>query len=109
VVATRGHGGDIEALASLLGKGLRFVGLLGSTAKLVHVAAALEKRGVPLAEIGTVRCPVGLAIGARTPDEIAISIMAEIVAVRRGVDPTTAGSMKVDLPGRLASAGGGSR
>src|SRR5688572_1141443 len=101
VVVTRGHRGDIDALASVLGRGLRFVGLLGSRAKLVHVAAALEERGVPLDEIARIHCPLGIAIGATTPEEIAVSILAELVAVRRGVDPSAAGSMKADLPGRL--------
>ena len=47
VVVTRGHGGDTEALAAVLGRGVRFVGLLGSRPKLVHVVTALEERGVP--------------------------------------------------------------
>jgi xanthine dehydrogenase accessory factor len=101
VVMTRGHGGDIEALASVLGRGLRFVGLLGSPAKLVHVAAALEERGVPREEIARIHCPLGVAIGAQTPDEIAVSIMAELIAVRRGAERDAARSMKAELPGRL--------
>jgi xanthine dehydrogenase accessory factor len=103
VVLTRGHGGDTEALHAVLGRGLRFVGLLGSRPKLVHVAAALEERGVPLPEIAKIHCPLGLAIGAATPEEIAVSILAELIAVRRGVDPLAAGSMKAELPGRLAT------
>jgi xanthine dehydrogenase accessory factor len=103
VALTRGHGGDTEALAAVLGRGLRFVGLLGSRAKLVHVATALEERGVALEEIAKIHCPLGLAIGATTPEEIAVSILAELIAVRRGVDPAAAGSMKKDLPGRLAA------
>jgi xanthine dehydrogenase accessory factor len=101
VVVTRGHRGDVEALASVVGRGLRFVGLLGSRAKLVHVAAALEERGVTLDEIARIHCPLGLAIGAATPEEIAVSILAELIAVRRGVDPSAAGSLKAELPGRL--------
>jgi xanthine/CO dehydrogenase XdhC/CoxF family maturation factor len=45
---------------------------------------------------------MGLEIGAQTPDEIAISILAEIIAVRRGLDPSKVRTMKMDLPGRLA-------
>jgi xanthine dehydrogenase accessory factor len=102
VVVTRGHKGDTEALASILGKGLRFVGLLGSRAKLVHVAAALEERGVAREEIAKIHCPLGLSIGAATPEEIAVSILAELIAVRHRVDSKAVGSMKMELPGRLA-------
>jgi xanthine dehydrogenase accessory factor len=101
VVVTRGHRGDAEALEACLGKGLRFVGLLGSRPKMVHVFTALEERGIPAAELAAVHVPVGLAIGAQTPEEIAVSILAEMIAVRRGVDPGAAGSMKAGLPGRL--------
>jgi xanthine dehydrogenase accessory factor len=103
VVVTRGHKGDTEALASVLGRGLRFVGLLGSRAKLVHVATALEERGFSREEIAKIHCPVGLGIGAATPEEIAVSILAELIAVRHRVDPKTSRSLKVDLPGRLAA------
>jgi xanthine dehydrogenase accessory factor len=102
IVVTRGHGGDTEALASVLGRGLRFVGLLGSRAKLVHLATALEERGVAREEIAKIHCPLGLSIGAATPEEIAVSVLAELIAVRHRVDPKAVGSMKADLPGRLA-------
>jgi xanthine dehydrogenase accessory factor len=102
VVVTRGHNGDTEALAAVLGRGLRFVGLLGSRAKLVHIATALEERGVPREEVARIHCPLGLSIGAATPEEIAVSILAELIAVRHRMDPKAVGSMKADLPGRLA-------
>jgi xanthine dehydrogenase accessory factor len=101
VVVTRGHKGDVEALEAVLGRGLRFVGLLASKPKLVHVLAMLEERGVPLEELAKVHAPLGLDIGARTPEEIAVSVLAEMIAVRRGVDPTRAGSLKMELPGRM--------
>ncbi|MCG6923518.1 MAG: XdhC/CoxI family protein [Acidobacteria bacterium] len=101
IIVTRGHKGDAEALESVLGRGLRFVGLLGSKAKTVHIFAALAERGVSREELVRVHAPLGLEIGAQTPDEIAVSILAEMIAVRRGVDPARSGSMKMDLPGRL--------
>jgi xanthine dehydrogenase accessory factor len=101
IVVTRGHKGDADALSAVLGKGLRFVGLLASRPKLVHLAAALEERGVPPAEIATIHAPLGLGIGAATPEEIAVSVLAEMIAVRRGVDPATVAPMKMELPGRL--------
>jgi xanthine dehydrogenase accessory factor len=102
IVVTRGHKGDAEALAAVLGRGLRFVGLLGSRPKVVHIFAALEERGVPREELARVHAPLGLEIGAQTPEEIAVSILAEMIAVRRGLDPAQTRSMKMDLPGRMS-------
>jgi xanthine dehydrogenase accessory factor len=101
VVVTRGHKGDADVLEGVLDKPLRFVGLLGSRAKMIHVCSALEERGIPLETLATVHTPLGLAIGAVTPEEIAVSILAEMIAVRRGADPARAGSMKAELPGRM--------
>jgi xanthine dehydrogenase accessory factor len=101
VVVTRGHKGDADALQAVLGRGLRFVGLLASRPKLVHVAAELEARGVPSADIATIHAPLGLEIGAATPEEIAVSVLAEMIAVRRGADPAEARPMKMELPGRM--------
>jgi xanthine dehydrogenase accessory factor len=103
IVVTRGHKGDAEALQAVLGRGLRFVGLLGSRPKVVHIFAALEERGVSREELALVHAPLGLEIGAQTPDEIAVSILAEMIAVRRGVDPSRSRSMKMDLPGRMSA------
>lgn len=107
VVVTRGHKGDAEALEAVLGHGARFVGLLGSRPKLVHIVAALEERGVPREELARIHCPLGIEIGAVTPEEIAVSVLAEMIAVRRGVDPAAIRPMRVDLPGRLRMAGRG--
>ena len=54
-------------------------------------------------ELASIHAPLGLEIGAQTPDEIAVSILAEMIAVRRGVDPALARSMKMALPGRLSA------
>ena len=102
VVVTRGHKGDGEALRAVLGRGLRFVGLLGSRPKVVHIFAALKEGGVPAEDLAAVHAPLGLEIGAQTPDEIAVSILAEMIAVRRGKDPAQSRSMRMELPGRLA-------
>jgi xanthine dehydrogenase accessory factor len=106
IVVTRGHKGDADALQAVLGRGLRFVGLLGSRPKVVHIFAALQERGVSVQELARVHAPLGLEIGAQTPDEIAVSILAEMIAVRRGVDPATSRSMKMELPGRLSPGRG---
>jgi xanthine dehydrogenase accessory factor len=101
IVVTRGHKGDEEALAACLGKGLRFLGLLASRPKFVHIAAALEERGVSLEELSTIHSPLGLQLGAVTPEEIAVSVLAEMIAVRRGIAPEGVKSLKMELPGRF--------
>ncbi len=101
VVVTRGHQGDAVALEAVLQHDLRFVGLLGSRTKIVHIFAALADRGVSSERLATVHAPLGLRIGSQTPEEIAVSVLAEMIAVRRGVDPTQSGSMKMAMPGRL--------
>jgi xanthine dehydrogenase accessory factor len=101
VVVTRGHSSDAAALEACLGKSLRFVGLLASRPKVVHVFNALEERGVSPEELAKVHSPLGVEIGAATPEEIAVSVLAEMIAVHRGVDPSGARSMKMELPGRL--------
>jgi xanthine dehydrogenase accessory factor len=98
VVVTRGHKGDAEALESVLGKGLRFVGMIGSKAKVVRVLSALHEKGARREDLAEVHSPVGLKIGATSPEEIAVSILAEMIAVRRGADPNAAGSMRMALP-----------
>jgi xanthine dehydrogenase accessory factor len=104
VVVTRGHKGDAEALEACSSKGLRFVGLLASRPKFVHVAAALEEKGVPPSEIAKIHAPLGLELGAVSPEEIAVSILAEMIAVRRGVDASAIRPMKMELPGRMRVA-----
>jgi xanthine dehydrogenase accessory factor len=101
IVVTRGHKGDAEALAATVGKGLRFVGLLGSKPKVVHIFAALEEQGVSAEDLAKVHAPLGIEIGAQTPEEIAVSILAAMIGVRRGIDPSRAKSMAMELPGRL--------
>ncbi|HKC10553.1 MAG TPA: XdhC family protein, partial [Vicinamibacteria bacterium] len=105
VVVTRGHKGDADALAATVGKGLRFVGLLGSKPKVVHIFTALEERGISREELAQVHSPLGLEIGATTPEEIAVSILAEMIAIRRGVDPGQVRSMRMELPGRMRVGG----
>jgi xanthine dehydrogenase accessory factor len=84
VVATRGIDSDTEALAAVVNKGLRFVGLLGSRKKAEKLFERLRERGVAAEEMARVRTPLGIPIGAQTSEEIAVSILAELIAVRRG-------------------------
>lgn len=64
----------------------RYLGLIGSARKVRGVLARLSEEGVPAEKLDFVRAPIGLSIGAITPEEIAVSILAEVTAVRRGVE-----------------------
>jgi len=86
VIVTRGHQGDLEAMRALSIRDLAYLGLIGSRAKVVRISQQLLADGLPPECLNRVHAPIGLDIGAVTPAEIAISIMAELVAVRRGVD-----------------------
>ena len=87
VVTTHDHALDQHVVQGLLKRPLRFTGLIGSFAKQRKFALRLKARGFDDEAIARVRTPVGLAIGAQTPEEIAVSIVAELVAVRRGAAP----------------------
>jgi xanthine dehydrogenase accessory factor len=86
VIMTFGHEHDGLVLEGLLGRDLAYLGLMGSKSKVRKMFRDLEISGVPPATLETVRAPLGLPIGSHTPEEIAISIAAEIVAVRNGKD-----------------------
>jgi len=93
VVVTRGHTHDFEAVRALAARDLRYLGLIGSRAKVARIFDALEAEGMPLECLHRVHAPIGLDIGAITPAEIAVSILAELIAVRHGRD-VSAVSMK---------------
>ena len=79
---------DLAALRPFLAEGalpVRYLGLIGSARKVRGVFERLRREGVPASRLADVRAPIGLAIGAVTPEEIAVAILAEITAVRRGV------------------------
>ncbi|MGH7521776.1 MAG: XdhC family protein [Gemmatimonadales bacterium] len=83
VIATRGHRNDALILERVATSPAGYVGLLGSKRKKAVVTKGLTKAGVPAKSLGRVRVPVGLAIGAVTPEEIAVSVVAELIAWRR--------------------------
>lgn len=84
VIVTRGHTYDLDALRALSGRDLRYVGMIGSRAKVARIITALTGEGVSAAWLAGVHMPIGLRIGAITPEEIAVSIVAELIAIRRG-------------------------
>jgi xanthine dehydrogenase accessory factor len=104
VVVTRGHTHDFEALRALAARDLRYIGLIGSRAKVARIFEALEAEGMPLECLARVHAPIGLDIGAITPAEIAISILAELIAIRHGRDVTPL-SMKWDPKHRRMRSG----
>ena len=93
VVVTRGHTHDFEAIRALAARDLRYLGLIGSRAKVARIFDALDKEGMPAECLDRVHAPIGLDIGAITPAEIAVSILAELIATRHGKD-VSAVSMK---------------
>lgn len=83
VVATRGHQHDALIVEQLAPLDLRYLGMLGSRRKVALTWRLLTNAGVPQARLDAIHAPVGLSIGADTPEEIAVSIVAEMIAVRR--------------------------
>jgi xanthine dehydrogenase accessory factor len=92
VIATRGHQHDVEIAGQLVPRPLRYLGMLGSRRKIAMTAKALRGWGVTDEEISHVHAPVGLSIGADTPEEIAVSVVAEMIAVRRAGSRRRGGS-----------------
>jgi xanthine dehydrogenase accessory factor len=83
VIATRGHRHDALILERAAASAASYIGLLGSRRKKAVITKALSAAGVPVDALERVRVPVGLAIGAVTPEEIAVSVVAELIAWRR--------------------------
>ncbi len=83
VIVTRGHKDDMRVLAWAVRTPARYIGMIGSKRKVISVYKALEREGYSPEEFEHVNAPVGLDIGALSPEEIAVSITAEMIAVRR--------------------------
>ncbi len=83
-IMTEGHRHDRDVLVRLVERDLRYLGMLGSAAKVHTLFSALERGGVPPERLAKVRSPIGVPIGSHSPEEIAISIAAEIVRIRNG-------------------------
>jgi len=83
VVITRGHEHDADCLLEILRKDTAYIGLIGSRRRVRFVLEMLEKKGIAKKRLQEVFTPIGTPIGAETPGEIALSIAAELVCVRR--------------------------
>jgi xanthine dehydrogenase accessory factor len=84
VIVTRGHTNDLEALRALAPRDLRYLGLIGSRAKVARIYDQLVTDHMAPDVLKQVHAPIGLDIGAVTPQEIAVSILAELIAVKHG-------------------------
>ena len=83
VIVTRGHAYDQEVLEWAVKTEAGYLGMIGSRRKIQMVYASLKEKGVPAKKLERVHAPIGLNIGALTPEEIAVSIVAEMIQERR--------------------------
>jgi xanthine dehydrogenase accessory factor len=83
VIVTRGHRDDMRILRWAVQTRARYVGMIGSRRKVIEIFKALQKEGVPAHMFDRVHAPIGIDIGAITPEEIAVAITAELIAIRR--------------------------
>jgi xanthine dehydrogenase accessory factor len=86
VIVTRGHHDDMRVLRWAVQTQARYIGMIGSKRKTITIFRELVKEGIPEHLFERVHAPVGLDIGAITPEEIAVAITAELIAVRRRVE-----------------------
>ena len=86
VIVTRGHRDDMRVLAWAVNTSARYIGMIGSKRKTISIYRELETQGIPAERFERVHAPIGLDIGAITPEEIAVSVVAEMIAIRRGAE-----------------------
>lgn len=84
VLVTRGVAIDIPGVPALLETDAAYIGIIGSKRRWLTTKKALEEAGLPQERIQKIRSPIGLELNAETPEEIAVSIMAEILLIRNG-------------------------
>lgn len=84
VIMTPFHRADAEVLGSLAGKNLKYVGMMASSSKKAKIFEELVQSGISEEYLNSVHCPVGLSIGSRTPEEIAVSIAAQLISIGAG-------------------------
>jgi xanthine dehydrogenase accessory factor len=86
IIVTRGHRDDMRVLRWAVNTPAKYIAMIGSKRKTISVVQELEKEGIPREAFDKVFAPMGLEIGAELPEEIAISVVAEMIAVRRAPD-----------------------
>jgi xanthine dehydrogenase accessory factor len=105
VIVTRGHRYDKDWVKALVSRSPAYMGMIGSEQKVEAAFADLESEGVPRDALAGIHAPIGIDIGAETPDEIAVSVVAEVIAVRHGISDTAklrdkTGFKNANRPGR---------
>ena len=106
VIGTRGHHYDDDATEAAARTDAGYVGLLGSKRKTIMIYESLLRKGIPEARLREIHAPIGLDVGGRSPEEIALSIVAEVVAWRndRRGGPMTMESAHIDrIVGKLSA------
>ena len=86
IIVTRGHRGDLQVLREALKRDFAYLGMIGSRRKNELLFDTLRREGVPESKLAEAHAPIGLKIGSETPEEIAVSIVAEIIQVRSQLD-----------------------
>jgi xanthine dehydrogenase accessory factor len=86
IIATRGHRDDMRVLRWAIDTPARYIGMIGSKRKVLTIYRELSNEGIPPEKFDRVHAPIGLDIGATVPEEIAVSVVAELIAVRRKAD-----------------------
>ena len=87
VIITRGHRYDKVCLQKVIHQPAAYIGMIGSRKRVKALISELEEEGVPSALLQKLYSPIGLKIGAETPEEIAVSILGELIKVHRALDP----------------------
>jgi len=83
VITTRGHRDDMRVLRWAVETPARYIGMIGSQRKVIAIYKELEREGITREKLERVYAPMGIDIGAITPEEIAVSVAAELIAIRR--------------------------
>jgi len=84
IIVTRGHQYDLDCLRSVMGKEAGYIGMIGSRRKVEGTLKVLREEGIDRALLERVRAPIGLDLGGQSPSEIAVSIVAEMIAISKG-------------------------
>lgn len=98
VIVTKGHKHDEIVLEQAVKTNAKYIGMVGSKRKVLTIFKHLQERGVPMETLSRVHSPIGVSIGAVTPEEIALSIVCELVKIRRLGDTPASNHMKIPPP-----------
>jgi xanthine dehydrogenase accessory factor len=101
VIITRGHRHDLDCLRKVLTHETAYTGMIGSRRRVHGAIELLQKEGYPKEKLDAVRAPIGLDIGAQTPEEIAISILSEVIKYKRNFIKSSWPELDMDVLSEL--------